>query len=133
MDPALAMRSRQTPASLGVQGPGDSTSALGFFFRISSVDELVVANDLALRAKLAQIMDEIVGEAIVVIDEDEHDGTGNTFGPPAPGAGPNSSFLFKGVGTAPLPVKRGSAAFRRCWGVSGRADALHGLAWSARR
>src|SRR5690606_33593789 len=33
---------------------------------------LVVAVDVARRTKLAQEVDEIVGEAVVVIDEDQH-------------------------------------------------------------
>ena len=33
---------------------------------------LVIANDKAFRAELAEIVDEIVGKAVVVIDQDQH-------------------------------------------------------------
>ena len=69
--PALAMRSRQMPASLGVHGPGDSTMAFGPLNDVGGAD-LVVADDLARSTQLTQVVDEIVGEAVIVIDEDEH-------------------------------------------------------------
>ena len=60
------------PASFGVQGPGDSTIAFGFSFERRRNRDLVVAHDLGHRAKLAQVVDEVVGEAVVVIDQEEH-------------------------------------------------------------
>ena len=61
------------PASLGVHGPGDSTMPLGFSFSTSATRDLVVAEDLARGAQLAQEVDEVIGEAVVVIDQDQHD------------------------------------------------------------
>ena len=40
VDDALAMRSRQMPASFGVQGPGDSTIASGFTASTSFTETL---------------------------------------------------------------------------------------------
>ena len=71
--PAFSISSRQMPASLGVQGPGDSTMPLGFSAMTPATRDLVVAERPAhARAQLAQEVDEIVGEAVVVIDQDEH-------------------------------------------------------------
>ena len=63
------------PASFGVQGPGEMTMASGSM-RHDLVDgDLVVAAHGQLRPQLAEEMDEVVGEAVVVIDdEDGHDG-----------------------------------------------------------
>ena len=67
--PALSISSRQMPASLGVQGPGESTMRLGFIVDDIGDADLVVAEDLAGRTELAQVVDEVVGEAVVVIDQ----------------------------------------------------------------
>ena len=60
------------PASLGVQGPGDSTMPLGFELQHLGDRDLVVAEHLAAAPELAQEVDEVIGEAVVVIDQDEH-------------------------------------------------------------
>ena len=57
------------PASLGVQGPGDSTMPSGRRPSASADGDLVVAPDHHLRAKLPEIMEEVVGEAVVIIDQ----------------------------------------------------------------
>ena len=56
------MRSRQTPASFGVQGPGESTTRAGTQ-ALDLVDaRLVVAQDLHVFAELTEVLDEVVGE-----------------------------------------------------------------------
>ena len=60
------------PASFGVQGPGDSTIASGFAAITSSTRDLVVAMHGDLRAQPAEIVDEVEGEAVVVVDQDDH-------------------------------------------------------------
>ena len=60
------------PASFGVQGPGDSTIASGFGASTSSTRDLVVAMHDHVRAQLAEEVDEVEGEAVVVIDQDDH-------------------------------------------------------------
>ena len=72
MAPAFSISSRQMPASLGVHGPGDSTMPFGFRAITSATAILSLRNTAALPAKLAQVVDEIVGEAVVVIDQDQH-------------------------------------------------------------
>ena len=82
------------PASFGVHGPGDSTIASGFFASTSSAVILSLRILRTSRTQLAQEVDEVVGEAVVVIDEDEH---GCLCVPPrrAP------DMLAQGVGSAP--------------------------------
>ena len=63
--------SRQMPASFGVQGPGEMTIASGSIATTSSTRDLVVAADGELRPQLAEEMDEVVGEAVVVIDDED--------------------------------------------------------------
>ena len=69
---AFSIRSRQMPASFGVQGPGDSTIASGFGGQHLVDADLVVAMHGDVRPKLAQIVDEIEGEAVVVVDQHDH-------------------------------------------------------------
>ena len=57
------------PASFGVHGPGESTMASGSS-RERLVDaDLVVAPHRHVGAELAEIMDEIEGEAVVIVDQ----------------------------------------------------------------
>ena len=65
------MSGKQTPASFGVQGPGDKMMASGRRSAISVERNLVVAHHVEHRTQLAQEMDKIVGETVIVID-DEH-------------------------------------------------------------
>ena len=69
---ALAIRSRQMPASFGVQGPGDSTIASGSAADHVGGRDLVVAMHDDVRPQLAQVVDEVEGEAVVVVDQDDH-------------------------------------------------------------
>ena len=61
------------PASLGVQGPGETTQRSK-----PQLDQLVdggpvVAHGRHLRPQLAEVLDEVVGEGVVVVeDEDPH-------------------------------------------------------------
>jgi len=63
------MTSQLIPASLGVQGPGETQMRSGRFFRISS---RVVAMHLHFRAQFSEVLDEVVGERIVVVDDQQH-------------------------------------------------------------
>ena len=60
------------PASFGVQGPGDSTIASGSDAITVGGRNLVVAMDDDVRPQPAQIMDQVEGEAVVVVDQDDH-------------------------------------------------------------
>ena len=60
------------PASFGVHGPGEMTMRSGAIESMSSSADLVVAEDLDLRAQLAEVLVEVVGEAVVVIDQQQH-------------------------------------------------------------
>ena len=60
------------PASIGVAGAGRQQHGLGLQ-RPGLLDgQGVVADDKRLRAQLAQVVDEVVGEAVVVIDDEDH-------------------------------------------------------------
>ena len=76
----------QIPASLGVQGPGDRTMPAGFRAMRLVDRDLVVAMHDAARAEIAQEVDEVVGEAVVVIDQEKHGGS--LSGPVLPLIGP---------------------------------------------
>ena len=76
---ALPIRSRQMPASFGVQGPGDSTIASGFGGQHLVDADLVVAMHGDVGSKPAQIVDEIEGEAVVVVDQHDHHGLPRPF------------------------------------------------------
>ena len=60
------------PASCGVQGPGEMTNVR----RVQRFDlvgrELVVAAHHDLRAQLAHVLDEVVGERVVVVEDEDH-------------------------------------------------------------
>ncbi len=60
------------PASFGVQGPGEMTIASGRIATTSSTLTLSFRRTVTLGAQLAQEMDEVVGEAVVVIDDEDH-------------------------------------------------------------
>ena len=67
---ACSIRSRQMPASFGVQGPGDSTIASGSAAKhVRDGRNLVVAMHNDVRPQPAQVMDEVEGEAVVVVDQ----------------------------------------------------------------
>ena len=60
--------SPEIPASAGVQGPGETTSRSAPRSSSSPTVGLVVADDLDLRPQLAQVLDQVVGEGVVVVD-----------------------------------------------------------------
>ena len=61
----------EIPASLGVHGPGDTTTRSGARASSSSTDGAVVAHHLQLAAELAQVLDQVVGEGVVVVDDQD--------------------------------------------------------------
>ena len=71
--PAKAlMMSRVTPASRGEHGPGESRTRSGLRATRLLRRDLVVAEYPLLHAQLAKVLDEVVGERIEVIDDQEH-------------------------------------------------------------
>ena len=62
------------PASFGVQGPGDSTIASGCAAMHVLDADLVVAMHDDLRPQPAEIVEEVEGEAVVVVDQEDHGG-----------------------------------------------------------
>ena len=67
-----ASSSRQMPASFGVHGPGDRITAFGFFFSASRDAERIIAHDFGAHAEILDVMDEVVDEAVVIIDDEDH-------------------------------------------------------------
>ena len=62
------------PASFGVHGPGEITIAPGARARDRVDRDRVVALDADVRAELAEVLREVVGERVVVVDQQElHD------------------------------------------------------------
>ena len=68
---SLSINSRQMPASLGVFGPGEMKSpwAVPSRFHPQWSDRFA---PLALGAQFSQILDQVVGEGIVVVDYEDH-------------------------------------------------------------
>ena len=66
-----ADRLAEIPASAGVQGPGETTRRSAPRSSSSSTVGLVVADDLDLGAELAQVLDQVVGEGVVVVDDED--------------------------------------------------------------
>ncbi len=63
---------QEMPASLGVHGPGEITIFSGRSASISSKRDFVVAKDFHVRAELAEIVVQVVGERIVIVDQENH-------------------------------------------------------------
>ena len=56
------------PASFGVHGPGEITIRSGLNFSISRNRNLIVPEYPYIRAKLSQVLDEVIGKRIIIID-----------------------------------------------------------------
>ena len=69
---ALAITSRQMPASFGVHGPGDSTIASGCGRDHIGGRDLVVAMHDDVRPQPAEVVEQVEGEAVVIVDQDDH-------------------------------------------------------------
>ena len=62
----------EMPASRGVQGPGEMTIRSGCQRLDLLQRDRVVAMDVDVGAQLAEILDEVPGEAVVVVDHQQH-------------------------------------------------------------
>ena len=60
------------PASFGVQGPGESTIASGSHRHHVGGRNLVVAMHDDVRPQPAQVMEQVEGEAVVIVDQNDH-------------------------------------------------------------
>ena len=69
--PRARMSSRVMPAWSGVPGPGEITMRSGASASAASARHLVVAHDADLGSQLAQVLVEVVGERVVVVDEQD--------------------------------------------------------------
>ena len=65
------MTSTEMPASFGVHGPGRDDHAVVAALQQPVDGGGVVAHDLHLGAQLAQVLDEVVGERVVVVDDEQ--------------------------------------------------------------
>ena len=72
---AAAARTSGTlmPASRGVQGPGEITIAAGLEGERLVDAKGVVPVDHRIGAQFAGVLDQVVGEAVVVVEDEEHD------------------------------------------------------------
>ena len=64
--------SQEMPASLGVQGPGEMTIFSGLMSSISSRLIWLLRKTSTFVAQLAEIMIQVVGEGVVVVDKQNH-------------------------------------------------------------
>ena len=69
---AAAMSARQMPASSGVQGPGERRMAEGCIAIAACTSISSLRRTCGFGAELAQIVEEVVGEAVVVVDQEQH-------------------------------------------------------------
>ena len=60
------------PAWLGVQGPGDSTMPCGLQRQGLIGGQGVVALHPDVRTQFAQEVEQVVGEAVIIIDQEKH-------------------------------------------------------------
>ena len=70
--------SSEIPASSGVHGPGETTTRSGRGGEQLIDARAVVANYLDLGAELAEVLDEVVGEGVVVVDHERSHATSLT-------------------------------------------------------
>jgi len=56
----------------GVHGPGETTIRSGRMASTSSHGNLIVAADFDLSSHLAQVLDEVVSERVVVVEDKNH-------------------------------------------------------------
>ena len=68
------------PASLGVQGPGDSTMASGSAAMTARCRHLVVAVHDDVRAQFTEIVHQVEGKAVVIVDQHDHGTAGYPCG-----------------------------------------------------
>ena len=106
------------PASFGVQGPGEMTIASGSIATTSSTVILSLRRTASFAPSSPRIMDEVVGEAVVVIDDEDGHGPTLTapcrrrgepyrlFGRAEKGArlATHSSCSFSGTESATMPA-----------------------------
>ena len=71
------------PASFGVQGPGDSTMASGSAAMTARARHLVVAVHVDLRAQFTEIVNQVEGKAVVIVDQPNHPENLYDFSAPA--------------------------------------------------
>ena len=70
---ACWMSSRQMPASVRGAGTGGEEDGFGVAGEgLFGGGELVVADDVAFGAEVAEEVDQVEGEAVVVVDEEDH-------------------------------------------------------------
>ena len=62
----------EMPASCGVQGPGEMTDMLRFLLRDGLEIDLVIPVNLAWGSQFPQILNQVVGKGIVIVDHKDH-------------------------------------------------------------
>ena len=60
------------PASFGVHGPGDRMIACGLFFSACSALIASLRTTSVASAEVLDVVDEVVDEAVVIIDDQDH-------------------------------------------------------------
>ena len=75
----------ETPASSGLPGPGEIRTAAAPLASASSGGQRVVALDPDRAAELAQILDQVPGEAVIIVDDQDQAGVDPVIAAAAPG------------------------------------------------
>ena len=57
---------------VGIAGAGGDEDAFGFFREDLIDGDFVIAIDLGFDAQIAQILDQVVGKAVVIVDQRNH-------------------------------------------------------------
>ena len=73
----MRITSLDNPDSRGEHGPGEMRIRTGFKSRICVQRDLVVALHLQFHVQLAELLHEVVGERIVIVDDQNHIRTHN--------------------------------------------------------
>ena len=114
--PAAARTSgTEMPASRGVQGPGEITIASGRSCERGLDAQGIVPVDYRLGAQLAGVLDEVVGEAVVVVEDEEHRSEAicgsellrQSLSSPPPGSNRRSAVLAARLDSPGVPPQHG--------------------------
>ena len=60
------------PASCGVQGPGEIDDAVGVHGLDLADRDLVVPADDYVRTQFAQVLHQVIGKGVVVVEDEDH-------------------------------------------------------------
>ena len=111
------------PPSSGRPGPGEMTMASGAAARMPGDVDGVVAEDDGLGSELTQLLDQVVGEGVVVVDEQDPGAHGRTTVPARTEPGGPAPWL-----SSAMASKQGPGGAARKGRSTGRATSARAVA-----